>query len=120
MEKKINIYSFFIFFLFLLSMELWIGWGAYKSITFTVFGVLAVLCKFSLNVPWTCSLRNCVLCIAFFGGYYMVHPEFGLREFFTQIPPQLIPIISIVFLADKYKGLVMNNITKWYAWSIVR
>lgn len=116
MEKKINIYSFFIFFLFLLSMELWIGWGAYKSITFTVFGVLAVLCKFSLNVPWTCSLRNCVLCIAFFGGYYMVHPEFGLREFFTQIPPQLIPIISIVFLADKYKGLVMNNITKWYAW----
>ena len=97
-------------------MELWIGWGEYKSITFAVFGVFAVLCKFFLNVPWTFSLRNSVLCVAFFGGYYMFYPQFGLREFFTQIPPQLIPIISIVFLADKYKGLVMNNITKWYAW----
>lgn len=116
MKNKIDIYSFSIFFLFLISMELWIGWGGHKSIMFTVFGLLAVLSKILHGIPWTMSLRNCILCIAFFGGYYLVHPEFGLREFFTQIPPQLIPIICIVFLDDNYKGRVLNNITKWYAW----
>lgn len=116
MKNKIDIYSFSIFFLFLISMELWIGWCGQKSIMFTVFGLLAVLSKIVHGIPWTMSLRNCILCIAFFGGYYLVHPEFGLREFFTQIPPQLIPIICIVFLDDNYKGRVLNNITKWYAW----
>lgn len=119
MKNKIGIYSFSIFFLFLISMELWIGWGGYKSIMFTVFGLLAVLSKVLYGIPWTMSLRNCILCIAFFGGYYLVHPEFGLRELFTQIPPQLIPIICIVFLDDKYKGRVLNNITKWYAWLMI-
>ena len=118
MEKKINIYSFFIFFLFLLSMELWIGWGAYKSIMLTCFGVLAILYKLLFKVPWTISLRNILLSVAFFCGYYMVHPEFGFREFFTQMPPQLIPIICIVFLTDKYKKNVIDNITKWYAWLV--
>lgn len=116
MKNKIDIYSFSIFFLFLISMELWIGWCGQKSIMFTVFGLLAVLSKIVHGIPWTMSLRNCILCIAFFGGYYLVHPEFGLREFFTQIPPQLIPIICIVFLDDNYKGRVLNNITKWYVW----
>lgn len=118
MEKKINIYSFFIFFLFLLSMELWIGWGVYKSIMLTCFGVLAILYKLLFKVPWTISLRNILLSVAFFCGYYMVHPEFGFREFFTQMPPQLIPIICIVFLTDKYKKNVIDNITKWYAWLV--
>lgn len=115
MKDRIDKYSICIFFLFLLSMELWIGWGIYRSIMFSVFGGLAFLCKFFLRIPWTISIRNCILSVAFYAGYYLVHPEFGLREFFTQMPSQLIPVVCIVFLADKYKFCVINNITKWYS-----
>lgn len=114
---KVNIkaYSFFLFMIFLVSMELWIGWGRRGSVMLTIFGALALIAKVINKVPWDLSRRNVLLCTAFYAGYYLVHPQFELREFFTQIPPQLIPICCIVFLRDELKESVLHDITKWFA-----
>lgn len=117
--KNLKVYSFFIFFLFLVSMELWIGWGEKKGIVLAVFGVGALLAKVIGRVPWEMSLRNILLCAVFYIGYYLIHPQFGLKEFFTQIPTQLVPICCIVFLRDDLKPAVLRNITKWFAWLMV-
>lgn len=120
MKARLSVYSFFIFFLFLISMELWIGWGeGNKGIVLAIFGTGALFSKFVLKIPWDYCARNTFLCTVFYLGYYLIHPQFGVREFFTQIPTQLFPIFCIVFLRDDLKPAVLRNITKWYAWLMV-
>ena len=102
----------------MISMEIWIGWGDRKSVMLSIFGIGALLVKFIYRIPWTFSLRNILLCTAFYIGYILIHPAFEIREYLTQIPPQLLPICCIVFLRDEYKEKVLQQITKWYAWLI--
>lgn len=114
MERKIDVYSFFIFLIFIISMEVWFGWN-HKSYALAICGLFALIVKLANNIPMVFSRKNILLCISFFGGYYLLHPQFGVREFFTQIPPQLTPIICIICIHDMYKQRILSNITKWYA-----
>ena len=114
MKKSIKIYSFFIFILFLLSMEIWLGWGGRKTTMLTIFGGGALLVKIIYNIRFSFSRRNLVLVLLFYTAFlYLLNG--GVAQIFTQIPSQLIPIICIVCIADEYKEQIMHYITKWYA-----
>lgn len=115
MDKQIKLYSFFIFFLFLVSMELWIGWNGRRSNMLAIFGICALFTKLIYKIPWESSFRNISLCLVFYVGYFLIHPQFGVREFFTQILPQFVPICCIVFPKDEYKENILNYITKWFS-----
>ena len=104
-----------LFILFLLSMELWIGWGGNKSLFFIIFSMMALMVKMAFCVPFDLSFRNISLCVVFFAGYFLLHKNFGIREFFTQFPAQFIPILCIVCLKDEHKEFALKKITKWYA-----
>lgn len=115
-NKGLTIYSFMLFMLFLLSMELWIGWGGRnKSLLFIVFSIFALLVKKTCRVPFDLSFRKLSLCIVFFAGYFLLHKDFGIREFFTQFPAHFLPILCIVCLKDEYKEFALKKITKWYS-----
>lgn len=114
MNKAIKTYSFFIFFIFLISMELWIGWEGKKTLMLTIFGFGALLVKVAYNIRFTFSKRNIVLVLLFYIAH-LYSLNAGLTQVFTQIPSCLIPIMCIVCITDEYKEKVLCYITKWYA-----
>lgn len=115
-NRGLTIYSFMLFMLFIVSMELWIGWGGRnKSILFIVFSMVALMTKASYHIPFDLSSRNLSLCMVFFAGYFLLHKSFGVREFFTQFPAQFLPVFCIVCLKDEFKEIALNKITKWYS-----
>lgn len=115
-NKGLTIYSFMLFMLFLLSMELWIGWGGRnKSLLYIFFSIMALMVKASYRVPFDLSFRKISLCIVFFSGYFLLHKDFGVREFLTQFPAQFLPMLCIVCIKDEYKEFVLKNITRWYS-----
>ena len=114
MNKAIKTYSFFIFLLFLLSMELWIGWNGRKTTMLILFGCGALFIKMAYKIPFKFSGRNIVLILLFYIAY-LYKLNAGFAQVFTQIPSQLIPIMCIVCIADEYKEKTLYYITKWYA-----
>ncbi len=114
MNKAIKTYSFLIFVLFLLSMELWIGWNGRKTTMLILFGCGALFIKMAYKIPFKFSGRNIVLILLFYIAY-LYKLNAGFAQVFTQIPSQLIPIICIVCIADEYKEKTLYYITKWYA-----
>lgn len=114
MNKAIKIYSFFVFVIFLLSMELWIGWEGRKIMMLILFGGGALLVKMMYNIPFNLSKRNIILVLLFYIAF-LYRLNAGFAQFFTQMPSQLIPIICILCIADEYKEKILYYITKWYA-----
>lgn len=114
MNKAIKTYSFFIFVLFLLSMELWIGWNGRKTTMLILFGCGALFIKMAYKIPFKFSGRNIVLILLFYIAH-LYKLNAGFAQVFTQIPSQLIPIICIVCIANEYKEKILYYITKWYA-----
>lgn len=115
MNKAIKRYSFFIFFLFMISMELWIGWGGRKSLMLTLFACGALFVKVMNKIPFIFSKRNIIIVLLFYIAF-LYRLGAGFEQVFTQIPSQLIPIICIVCVADNYKEKILGYITKWYAY----
>lgn len=118
-NRGIKIFSFFIFAIFLVSMLIWIAWAGRKSDLLALFGVCAVLCKVFFHIPFNFSSKNVTLCLVFYLGYLLQNKDFGSFQLLTQVLPQLVPIVCIVCLADEYKRIVLENITKWYAWLVL-
>lgn len=114
MNKSIKVYSFFVFFLFLLSMELWLGWGGRKTLMLSLFACGAFLTHKLCNIRFIFSSRNIILVLLFYIAF-LYNLKGGVAQIFTQIPSQLIPIICIVCVADEYKETILGYITKWYA-----
>ena len=114
MKKSIKAYSFFVFFLFLLSMELWLGWGGRKTFILSLFACGAFLTHKLCNIRFSFSSRNIILVLLFYIAF-LYKLNGGVAQIITQIPSQLIPIICIVCVADEYKDDILNYITKWYA-----
>ena len=101
MNKSIKAYSFFVFFLFLLSMELWLGWGGRKTFILSLFACGAFLTHKLCNIRFSFSSRNIILVLLFYIAF-LYKLNGGVAQIITQIPSQLIPIICIVCVADEY------------------
>lgn len=114
MDKRIRIFSFFILFLFMLSMELWIGWNGRKSLMFALFACGALVVKNIYKIPFSFSKRNVILILLFYIAF-LYRLNGGIVQIFTQIPSQLIPMVCIVCIKDEYKEKVLYYITKWYS-----
>lgn len=115
-QRGLKVFAFMLFMLFLISMEFWIGWNGRKPIMLAIIGVLTLLAKFLEHVPFKYSNRNLILCLMFYGAFYVTNIQYGPRILLTQLPTQFIPIVCVLFLRDDFKKTVLDYITKWFAY----
>ena len=111
--RGLSLYAFFVFFLFLVSMQLWIGWG-HKAVLMSICGILTIICGYSCNM-YKFSKKYVIAVLIIYISY--IYNSIGdvSRTIYSQILPILIPIICVLCVRDAYKKQILMLITKWYA-----
>lgn len=108
---------FCIFMLFLLSMNLWIGWDGrakyfYHALSLALFIIIG---RSDVRLNW--SWRNVVPLLCLIAGWTYIQEEVGLGlGIFTHA---YLPYAIIILLNDKDKVLCLKFIVKWFAWLMV-
>jgi len=111
--RGLSLYAFFVFLLFLVSMQLWIGWG-HKAVLMSICGILTIICGYSCNM-YKFSKKYVIAVLILYVSYLFVSTGIKSRTIFSQIPSFLIPIICVLCVRDAYKKQILMLITKWYA-----
>lgn len=105
---------FCIFMLFLLSMNLWIGWAGRGKYIQAVFSVGAALSVMGYGVRLNFSWRNLLSLAVIIGSHFYIYEVGG-----TVILSFCLPVSIILLLRDKERILCLNWILKWYALLLV-
>lgn len=111
--KGLSFYAFLVFILFLISMELWIGWGR-KPQLMGACAIFAFLYGFGFKL-YKIQGRYLIAILILYVTYFYISVEFSTRTFFTQIPSVLIPFFCVLCVRDIYKKRILDLITRWYA-----
>ena len=111
--RGLSLYAFFVFLLFLVSMQLWIGWG-HKAVLMSICGIFTIICGYSCNM-YKFSKKYVIAVLILYVSYLFVSIGITSRTIFSQIPSFLIPIICVLCVRDAYKKQILMLITKWYA-----
>jgi len=111
--RGLSLYAFFVFLLFLVSMQLWIGWG-HKAVLMSICGILTIICGYNCNM-YKFSKKYVIAALILYVSYLFVSTGITSRTIFSQIPSFLIPIICVLCVRDAYKKQLLMLITKWYA-----
>lgn len=114
--------SFIIFILFLVSMNHWIGW--YYKNYFSIFGgILLIAIVLRNNYLLDLSHRNILSSVLLYIGYLIgaIGWRGNLldRALYTQIFSFAIPIFIMLCLRVSGKLLLLEQITKWFAWLMI-
>lgn len=115
MKQDIKLFSLMVFMIFLVSMDIWIGWDGRKPYFFLIFGLLASAIAIIKKIRFEFTSRNLLLCATYYVCYLLSLKNFEMEHVITQIFPHLIPIICIVCVEDKTKTIILHNITKWFS-----
>lgn len=111
--RGLSFYAFLVFVLFLISMEMWIGWGR-KPQLMGAFAILTLLYGFGYKL-FKIQGRYLLALLILYITYFFISVQFSTQTFFTQTPSILIPFFCVLCVRDIYKSRILDLITKWYA-----
>ena len=118
MKQGIKLFSLMIFMIFMVSMDIWIGWDGRKPYLFLIFGIIATIVAIIKKIRFEFTPRHLLLCVTYYVFYLLALKNFAPEYIITQIFPHLVPIICIVCVEDSKKSIILQNITKWFSWII--
>lgn len=98
--RGLSLYAFFVFLLFLVSMQLWIGWG-HKAVLMSICGILTIICGYNCNM-YKFSKKYVIAALILYVSYLFVSTGITSHTIFSQIPSFLIPIICVLCVRGKH------------------